>query len=57
MSAFAKAVVPSVLALVAILVHLIITGELNEVDLEAAIMGVLTSITVYLVPNAPQDGS
>ena len=52
MSAFAKAVVPSVLALAYILIHLAVTGDLDSAQLEAAVAGVVTSIAVYFVPNA-----
>lgn len=55
MSKFAKAVVPSVLALAYILIHLAVTGDLDKDALEAAIAGVITSIGVYFVPNAAAD--
>lgn len=56
MSKFAKAVVPSVLALAYILIHLAVTQELDTAQLEAAIAGVVTSTAVYFVPNAAPDG-
>lgn len=52
MQKFAKAVVPSVLALAYILIHLAVTGDLDTAQLEAAIAGVVTSVAVYFVPNA-----
>lgn len=55
MSKFAKAVVPSVLALAYILIHLAVTGDLDKASLEAAIAGVVTSVAVYFVPNAAAD--
>ena len=55
MSKFAKAVVPSVLALASILIHLAVTGDLDKQALEATIAGVATSVAVYFVPNAAAD--
>lgn len=55
MSKFAKAVVPSVLALAYILIHLAVTGDIDRAALEAAIAGVVTSVAVYFVPNAAAD--
>ena len=55
MSSFAKAVVPSVLALAYILIHLAVTGDLDSAQLEAAVAGVVTSVAVYFVPNSAPD--
>ena len=52
MRTFLKAVVPSALTLGYLLIHLAIYGTVDNLQLEAAVAGVLTSVAVYLVPNA-----
>ena len=52
MRTFLKAVVPSALTLTYLVIHLLVTGNVDNLQLEAAIAGVVTSVAVYLVPNA-----
>ena len=53
MARFAKALVPAAAALIYIAIHIAVTGELDKVQLEAGIAGLVTAAVVYFVPNTP----
>lgn len=55
MSAFAKALVPAVTTLVAVILQWAVSGTLDQPELLTAIVGVVTSVLTYLVPNTPQE--
>ena len=48
---FAKALVPAGAAVLYVLIHIAVTGELDKVQLEAGLVGLVTAAVVYLVPN------
>ncbi len=53
-SPFLKAIVPSFLALVAVFISAVESGQLTEVDVRTALAGLLTSAVVYVVRNESQ---
>jgi hypothetical protein len=52
---YLKAVMPSLLALIAVVVQLIFTGKYDGPELATTVMGLLSSLLTFLVSN--QDGA
>jgi hypothetical protein len=50
---YAKAVVPFLLTVAAVLIQWAVTGELNRPELATALTGGLAALTAFLVPNEP----
>lgn len=52
---YAKAIAPFVLTVVTVLVNWVFTGALDATELHLAIIGAVTSLVTYLVPNAAKS--
>lgn len=50
-----KAIAPSVVALVAVILSWTLTGQLNAQELGIAVSGLVTSLAVFYTPNTPAD--
>ena len=49
---FAKAIAPVLLTVVGLAIHWAVTGEFDRTELAGAVMGLLSALATWLVPNA-----